>query len=457
MKRLKFYIAMLAAKLVRLLLRAAGRNATHMPGEIALRIDRDFLGGFTKPETLICVTGTNGKTTTSNLLTSVLTANGYDIINNSLGSNIQAGICAVMVANSSFRGVPKKKIAVLEVDERSSLLVYKHLHPDYLICNNIMRDSLKRNAHTDFISFIITKALPETTKVILNGDDIICSHLAPQCKDRTYFGMDADKPAAAGFGPGSRDIVYCPECGEMLTAEYVRFNHIGRVFCKKCGYGTPERDFLITALDRENGTFTVSHDGKEEIYPLVNDNIVNAYNSCGAVALLTKIGLTYEQIKKGLSNSSIVSTRFDTFRAGDKNCTMILTKGQNPVACTRVFSYVATRSEKNKLLLMMIDDKEDNINNVESTCWLYDLDHSFLNDDSITEIVFAGKRCRDQYLKCLMCGVDPEKIKITDDPFNAVKTADIDAHTDILILFDNYLVEEAEAAKHEIIEAEEKK
>ena len=83
---------------------------------------------------------------------------------------------------------------MLEVDERSSLKVYKYLTPDILICNNIMRDSLKRNAHTEFICYILNKQLPSSTKVVLNADDLICSGLFPNNKDRTYFGVSADRP-----------------------------------------------------------------------------------------------------------------------------------------------------------------------------------------------------------------------------------------------------------------------
>ena len=173
MKKIRFYIAMLAAKLSLFALKVLGRNASFLPGKIALTISKDFIGHLTPPETVIAVTGTNGKTTVSNLITSVLKENGYDVTNNSLGSNVQAGVATVLLQDSTFTGKAKKKIAVLEVDERSSLRIYPYMTPDYLICNNIMRDSLARNAHTEFISFIINKALPESTKVILNADDMV--------------------------------------------------------------------------------------------------------------------------------------------------------------------------------------------------------------------------------------------------------------------------------------------
>ena len=138
MKKFRFYLAMLAGKFTLLGLKLLGRNATFLPGKIAVAIDKDFLGGLTPPKTVIAVTGTNGKTTVSNLLNSILLANGYSVTNNSLGSNVQAGVATALLEDSTFTGKAKKEIAVLEVDERSSLRIYPYIKPDYLICNNII-------------------------------------------------------------------------------------------------------------------------------------------------------------------------------------------------------------------------------------------------------------------------------------------------------------------------------
>ena len=331
---------MTAAKLSLIMLKVLGRNASYLPGKIAVKISKDFIGHLTPPKTVIAVTGTNGKTTVSNLITSVLRENGYQVTNNDLGSNVQAGIATILLQNSSFTGKPKNEIAVLEVDERSSLLIYPYLKPDYLVCNNIMRDSVKRNAHTDFISFIINHALPESTTLILNSDDAICANLGPNNKNRIYFGLEADKPATSEK-QFVQDIVYCPKCGGKLEAEYIRYNHIGRMYCKECDFRSPTPDFVVTAIDHENNRFTVKHGDEENTYNLINDNIVNVYNFCGAIALLTTFGLSYQQIAVGFAQSKIVKSRYDQLQVGDLTITMQLAKGLNPVACGRCYSFPA--------------------------------------------------------------------------------------------------------------------
>ena len=442
MKRILFYLAMIAAKGTLFTLKALGRNASYLPGKIALAIDKHFLGGLTQPKTVIAVTGTNGKTTVSNLLNSILSENGYRITNNSLGSNVQAGIATAMLEDSTFFGKPTKDIAVLEVDERSSLLIYPYIKPDYLICNNIMRDSLARNAHTDFISFIINKAIPRTTKVVLNADDLVCATLAPCNTERIYFGLDILKEHEEG-PLYLQDIVYCPQCGELLTAEYIRYNHIGRLHCTKCNFRSPSPDFVITELDQENSTFTVEHNGLSETYNLINDNIVNLYNFCGLIALLSDFGLTYEQISLGFEKSKIVKSRFDKIDAGKLNITMQLSKGQNPTASARCFSYVSKCPGNNKAIIFVGDDFDP----LESPCWFYDSNYAYLKDPSINQIIFCGPRSKDQYLRALIAGIPAEKIKISNNSTAGPDIIDTEKSKDIFVLYGPYMVKQAQAVR----------
>lgn len=442
---------MLIAKLSLFLLKAMRRTASYTPGYLALKIYPDFLGGLKMPSTVICVTGTNGKTTTSNLLADTLRDCGYTVTNNSAGSNVQAGVATALLADSTIMGKPKKEIAVLEVDERSSIKVYSYIAPDFLICNNIMRDSLKRNAHTDFIIYIINKALSPSTHVILNADDLICSSVAENNAKKTFFGIEANKPLEWDES-APRDIYYCPVCGNKLEAEYIRFNHVGRFKCSGCDYASPERDYVVTDINAEENEFVIEHDGTKHPYRLINDNIVNVYNFCGAISLLSELGLSYEQICSSLMKQKIVKSRYDSLKAGDLNITMQLAKGQNPIACARAYSYVSKCRAQAKSLLIMVDDKSDNNGNSESVCWIYDCDYRALNDDSIGEIVFSGPRCRDQKLRALLAGVDPAKIKTADTFCGGVDLVDTEKFKDVYVLYDPYLLFEANYVKNKLID-----
>lgn len=446
MKRLQFLFALLAAKLARFALRLLGRNASYLPGKLALKLCKDFLAQLTPPETVIAVTGTNGKTTVSNLLTSILTDCGCRVTNNSLGSNVLAGVATALLADATLAGKPRKDIAVLEVDERSSLLIYPYLKPDYLICNNIMRDSVKRNAHTDFIRYIIDRALPEGTKLILNADDLICSSLGSKGQPRVYFGIAAEQPEAAS-AQYLRDIVYCPRCGGTLDAEYIRYNHIGRFHCRNCDLASPEPDYCVTEIDRADGAFTVGHGGKRTRYRLVNDNVVNIYNACGVVALLSELGLREEQLCAAFEKAQIVESRYGYTEAGELRITLQAAKGQNPIACNRSMSYVAQAARQNKAVVLLLDDRPDNTDNSENICWLYDCDYAPLADPSIRQVIFAGPRCKDHRLRALLAGVPEERLCIRPEFFGAEELLDTENCKDIYILHDIYLSKEAAAIR----------
>ena len=123
MSSFRFHVALAAAKLSKGLIQLLGRNGTHTPGVIALKICPDFLAQAPKAPLTICVTGTNGKTTCSNLITDVLEKDGRRVVSNRTGSNIVPG-CTTNVINSlTFTGKVRVDATVFEVDERPILTV----------------------------------------------------------------------------------------------------------------------------------------------------------------------------------------------------------------------------------------------------------------------------------------------------------------------------------------------
>lgn len=451
MSKLRFYMAMLVAKTMHLGLKLLGRNASYLPGKAAVKICKDFLAHLQMPKTVICVTGTNGKTTVSNMLTKILRECGYDVTNNALGSNVQAGVATALLEDADLLGRTKKDIAVLEVDERSSLLVYPYIKPAYILCNNIMRDSVKRNAHTDFISFIINKGIPAGTKLVLNADDIICAHLGLDNPDRTYFGISAEVPEKTVV-PFLRDIVYCPECGALLEAEYIRYNHIGRIFCPNCDYKTPDPHFAVTKIDRAGGTFTVTHDGLSEQYKLVNDNITNLYNFCAVITMLSCLGISHEKIRDSFEALQIVKSRHEEVTVEDHKLTVILAKGQNPIACSAVARYTAGCPGDDKTVLLSLDDVGDNNNNTENIGWVFDTDYSPLADPSVSKIIFVGKRCYDHYLRALMSGISADKLVAAENWRDGVATIDMEHSKNIYLLYELYRESEMKQIRAAILD-----
>jgi len=417
MVRGRFYLALWAAKCARRALKILRRNATNFPGVVALKLCPDFLERVDKPKRIIAVTGSNGKTTVSNLLSDILTDQGSSVLNNKLGSNIASGIATCLLAGSTIFGKTKYDTAVLEVDERSALRIFPYVKPDLLIITNLFRDSPMRNAHPQYIAGIIDGAVPPSTRLVLNADDLISGGICPK-NPRVYFGiarMATDVTTCVNL---INDVQVCPACCGELEYEYRRYHHIGKARCKDCGFKSPEYDYVADGVDLKAMTMTVSDRDGRASYRLLSDSIFNIYNMVTVIAALRELGMGHDAIRAGLEKTKIVETRFNVQKAGDVSVVMQMSKDKNALAGSRAFDYISGLPGKKEIILMMncIKDQQHWSENVT---WLYDCDFEFLNNDNITRIVATGPRAKDYYLRLLFAGVPEEKIRCTMNEMDA--------------------------------------
>ena len=439
MKRnIRFYFAFYLAKISVIALKVIKRDATQFPGKLAITLCPNFLEQIGKPKTIIAVTGTNGKTTVCNMIENCLKENGYDFIDNQLGSNTNSGIASTFIKGAKLSGNQKKDLAVFEIDERSSIRVYPYVKPTYLICTNLFRDSLMRNAHTEFISNMLSSNIPKETKLILNGDDLIVSNLAPE-NERIYFGIDRISSDTDKCENIARDIIVCPKCDSKLEYDFVRYNHIGRAHCTKCDFASPKIDYEVTNIDLENKTMLIKHEEQEEQYDLINNNIINIYNMLATITILKELGLSKEQINPILKKQKIVDTRYSKEMVGNVEVITQLAKGMNPIACSRAFDYVRKESG-NKAVFVLLDDLHEAANGSENIAWHYDTDFEFLKDVSIKQILTAGARYLDTKVRLQMADIDMEKVICQRDEISLVEKLNLDGIDKVFILHDLYSI-----------------
>lgn len=440
----RFYVTITIVKIATKILKLLGRNATHLPGWMANKLCPDFLGHLEKPECLVYITGTNGKTTVSNLTAEVLKDNGYDYINNASGSNVSEGVVSALLSKSSFFGKSRCKLAVLEVDERYSPLIYPYMPPDYLLCTNLFRDSYKRNAHTEFISGVLNSQIPKHTKLILNGEDLISNHLAME-NERRYFGINCPDGHSSSDNI-IKDIVACPNCGALLKYDYIRYNHIGRAHCPNCDFGSPELDYSVEKIDYENQRCFIKMPGGACEFKLIGSNVTDIYNMLAAIALLSELGLEVSQIQKSFEKIKVVESRYYSENVHGKELVISLAKGQNPIACSRICDFIRHETGT-KAVVCMMDDCYDAKESSENIAWIFDIDFEFLNDASVKQIVLTGVRNVDYHLRLLMAGIPEEKIVLCDKEEDAASYVDYAAVDKVYILHDIYSVQYENARK----------
>lgn len=433
MEKLRFWIALAAAKLSIVALKITRHNGTNFPGVVALRICPQFIKYIGKPEKIIAVTGTNGKTTVCNLILDALKMEGVEPVNNRMGSNINTGIATSLIQSSGITGRCRKSLGVFEIDERSALRIFPYLIPDHMVITNLSRDSIMRNGHPEYISGILTKYIPEKTKLIMNADDLICCSVAPE-NERVYFGiekMDTDLDHCENL---IQDFRICPKCHHRLEYEYVRYSHIGRAFCPECGFKAPEYDYAGCNVDLEDMTIEVREKDGSAAYRLLNDSVFNIYNVVAAVTLFRQLGYPREKIQHFFSSMDIVGSRYDARQAGDSVIHLMLAKDKNAFAGSRVFEYIAHTQGKKEIIIMN-SCQGDAIHWSENICWLYDCDFEFLNSEDIINIVVCGPRVRDYRFRLLLAGVPEEKISYTEKEIDTPEKLLLPENDNVYILY----------------------
>ena len=420
MGKLRFLLALWMAKLSIPALKITGHNGTDFPGALALKLCPTFLRYMGRPKTVISVTGTNGKTTVSNMLTDILERRGLRVMSNRAGSNITSGISTALIRNCDLFGrIRNCDMAVLEVDERASGRIYPYIKPDFVVITNLFRDSIMRNAHPYFIADILSRAIPKNAKLILNADDLISAGVAPE-NERVYFGIDRMDSDVGECINLIDDVRICPKCSGKLDYEFRRYHHIGRAVCRDCGFASPEAKYLARNVDIAARRMTVSEAGVSCDYPLITDSIFNVYNMVTVAAVLRELGWTHEEIVRALGQTTVTSSRHSSEVVGEVTLVRQMSKEKNALAGSRAFDYIAGRAGRKELLLMM-NCLGDAAHWSENSCWIYDADFEFLAHESIVQIVCTGARAEDYKLRLLMAGVAEEKIVVERDEFRAAE------------------------------------
>lgn len=443
MGKFKYRLALLAAKASVLALKITKHNATNFPGIVALRICPDFLKYIAKPKHIIAITGTNGKTTISNLVNDLLAQLGIEALNNSMGSNINTGIATCLISGVTLTGKEKYDTAVLEIDERSAKRIFPYVKPDEMIVINLSRDSIMRNAHPEYIRDFLTDAMPEKTKLILNADDSIASKVAPN-NPRVYFGIEEMQGDKTECNNLIQDMQICPKCHSKLKYKYIRYSNIGKAYCPNCDYTSPDYDASAYDVNLENMTMKFHGNGEDAELPILNDGVFNIYNQVAACTLLQQLGYNMLNIRRVMENVNITKSRFDDTEIGDKHVINMLCKEKNAYAASRVFEFIS-QAPGDKEILLLHNCIGDTHHWSENTCWLYDCDFELLANDSVKHVIVYGDRGLDYKFRLIMAGVPEDRITYVNKASEAPEALKMIPNDNIYVLYgtDSYALGQA--------------
>ena len=383
------FLAILVCKLGRAVGRLVGKGSS-LPGKYALKICPDILRRVQLPAHIIAVTGSNGKTSTVEMIAAILRAGGKTVVYNEEGSNQIEGVTTTVLTNATLTGRVKADVLLIESDERYAAHSFRYFHPTEFVITNLYRDQLTRNGHPEWVYDAILPAIHPDTKLILNADDPLSSCFAQNHGQVKWFGLD--KCAISTDAPTGvyHDGAYCPICHAPMTYDYVHYNHIGAYRCTKCGHAKPKTDYTATAVDLEQGSLTI--DGTVTI-DLAFRSIYNVDNILAAYAACREVGIAADTAAGVINNYILKNGRMQKFTLGRHHGTLLTSKHENSIAYDTNLRYVA--STKADCAVLVIVDAVSRKYFTSETSWLWDIDFEQLNQPHVKRIVLSGRYCND--------------------------------------------------------------
>ena len=237
---LKYFLPVVAGKAVRALAKLRGGGSA-FPGYVTTKLAPNFLRDVTSQFRygIVYVLGSNGKSTTTHMLTEVLRGHGLRVFTNPSGANLPQGIASSILAESSVLGRLDADIGVLEVDEAFALDFAAVVAPSTVLVLNTQVDQLYRFYETERVAdMMLDTAQQATLHVVTNREDPYLSKIARRYSDGdettapdiTYFGASAEVIASAPHGlfnaTDYRDATVAPETHHAL-AELVATDRAG--------------------------------------------------------------------------------------------------------------------------------------------------------------------------------------------------------------------------------------
>ena len=411
---MRMFLAILVCKLAYFLGHLIGRGSS-LPGEIALKIYPDILSKIKLPEYVIAVTGSNGKTSTVEMITHILTSQGKKVVTNREGSNLDAGIAAVLLYNCSFGGKMKADALVLESDERFSKRTFRHFSPTHYVVTNLYRDQLTRNAHPEWVYEYIKDSLTDSETLILNADDPLISLLGKDRKNVVWFGMDRQSFSTEENTGVYDDGAFCPSCKSRMKYNYRHFNHIGDYYCEKCGHKKLPTEYTVTEANLKNGMITIN---ENHHIKLSFKRIYNVYNILACFAVCSIVGVESEKISSEISNYVLKNGRVLEYYLGTSEGTFLVSKHENSVSYDQSFRYLVGQDEPCGVIIIV--DAVSRRYSTGEVSWLWDIDFELLNATCVEHIYLLGAHASDLETRFSYTDILPEKISVMPDIDEAV-------------------------------------
>ena len=383
-------------------------GGTALPGVVAEKVDPRLVERLAAQigHGSIIVTGTNGKTTTAHMLSSIAAKAGYRPLHNRSGSNLMRGIATALLESSKVSGRlshAEQRFGVFEVDEAVLPEAVRAVWPRVLLFTNLFRDQLDRYGEVDSIAArwrATLEATPPSTTVVLNADDPSVAALRDSARGPVvFYGVD-DLSMALESAEHAADSRWCAGCGSEYAYGPLFYGHVGHWRCPGCGKARPQPDVRATRVSVTEGGdvgLTIATPQGETSLSLRLAGLYNAYNALAALAAGLALGFDLATVREAVESMDAAFGRQERFEIDGRHVQVLL--GKNPAGLNQVLRTIASMPGEKRLLLFLNDDIADG----RDVSWIWDADFELLADSTAWTVV-SGRRAEDMALRLKYAG-----------------------------------------------------
>ncbi|OJU87432.1 Mur ligase [Candidatus Saccharibacteria bacterium 49-20] len=366
-------------KAVRYAARLRGGGSA-LPGLFVERISPSFVPDTLAqlPHGVVVISGTNGKTTTTKMVVSLLESQGLKVFTNRTGSNFVRGVAAALLGEIDVKGKLDADIAVLELDEAHAVKFVEVVPPHYSLLLNVMRDQLDRFGEIDTTARMLEQIARATTHtVVLNREDGRIRAIAPKLSTEVrYFGL-----------------------ADNLLSQFPTDDELHDEAVSKKAAKRPDADVVLKDFNEKGAAFTINK--KAFVTPLKLKGVYNIFNSAAALALVRAIEPTasVNSLLGALSTVTPAFGRGETLNVGGQPLELVLVK--NPSG----FRLGLESYDPDGYATMIAIN--DNYADGRDMSWLWDVDFTKLSDNPV---YVTGIRAYDMALRLQYDEVGMEKV-----------------------------------------------
>jgi UDP-N-acetylmuramyl tripeptide synthase len=409
-------VKLATARAVGGLARRAGRGGgTSLPGKVLMALEPQAISELAArlPQGSVVVSATNGKTTTTAMIASVLERGGVSLVHNRAGANMAGGVASTLLSAARSRDAISGDLGLFEIDEFWLDRITPQLQPRAMLLGNLFRDQLDRYGELETIADRwagVVASLAPTARLVLNADDPLIADLGRNAPNVTYFGIE-DPSVTMPEMQHASDSKHCRRCGAAYSYEAIYLGHLGLYRCPNCGQERPAPTVAaqqITLDGTRGASFRIRTATESLAVNLPLPGLYNVYNALGAAALCLELDSPPSTVAAGLAGVTAAFGRAERVRIGATELSILLVK--NPAGANEILRTLALEPGQLDVLAILNDRTADG----RDVSWIWDADFELLAS-AVGRITCAGTRAAELALRLKYAGVPVGRIGVVAD------------------------------------------